>query len=323
MSILNLGLQCVGLARAEMSEEFEMEVEKSKTLSDLRNNLNSKKDLVKKSLSPVKDTLNSIFTRFKLQDKNFEVYNSATEDEISTFWSSIIALDETLEEGGVYRKKNIADHVNISAFIQHCCRASHYNFSVLKCGVSQCSICKPPRLPLTVFNTLKHIPFPTPMDDGHYMPFSEALKINTTEEHYPSFRASKPQPRKKRKLAYYATVQHIKNSNLMVQCQECDMWRLVFSRYKLSLSQRLSLQSILDNYEYTRGATFSDLHLPEEFKDVDVRDHDCFDPIEKLYYSAKYTPICVHCGVEEPYTKEKEYPVCVNCSDKAVPYTKK
>ena len=103
MSILNLGLQCVGLARAEVSEEFEMEVEKSKTLSDLRNNLNSKNDLVKKSLSPVKDTLNSILTRLKLQDKNFEVYNSAPEDEISTFWSSIIALDENLEEGGVYR----------------------------------------------------------------------------------------------------------------------------------------------------------------------------------------------------------------------------
>ena len=44
MSILNLSLQCVGLARAEMSEEFEIEVEKSKTLSDLRNNLNSKKE---------------------------------------------------------------------------------------------------------------------------------------------------------------------------------------------------------------------------------------------------------------------------------------
>ena len=172
-------------------------------MSGLRNNnLNSKKDLIKKSLSPVKDTLNSIFTRLKLQDKNFEIYNSATKDEISTFWSSIIALDETLEEGGVYRKKNIADHVNISAFIQHCCRASHYNFSVLKCGVSQCSICKPPRLPPTAFNTLKHIPFPTPMDDGHYMPFSEALKINTTEEHHPSSRASKPQPRKKSKLPY-------------------------------------------------------------------------------------------------------------------------
>ena len=42
----------------------------------------------------------------------------------------------------------------------------------------------------------------------------------------------------------------------------------------------------------TRGATFSDLHLPEEFKDVDICDRDYFNPIEKLDYSAKYTPIC-------------------------------
>ena len=75
MSILNLGLQCVGLARAEMSEEFEMEVEKSKTLSDLRNSLNSKKDLVKKSLSPVKDTLNSTFTHlcFRIRILKFTI----------------------------------------------------------------------------------------------------------------------------------------------------------------------------------------------------------------------------------------------------------
>ena len=43
------------------------------------------------------------FSRLKLQDKNLKDYNSATENEISTFWSSIIALDECLEEGGVHR----------------------------------------------------------------------------------------------------------------------------------------------------------------------------------------------------------------------------
>ena len=96
----------------------------------------------------------------------------------------------------------------------------------------------------------------------------------------------------------------------MVQSQKCDMWRLVFSHYKLSSSQRLSLQPIFDNYEYKCGATISDLHFSEEFKDVDFCDHDSFDPIEKLYYSAKYTPVCVCCGVKEPYTRKKEYPVC-------------
>ena len=36
MSILNLGLQCVGLARTEMGEVFEQEVRKCNSLADLR-----------------------------------------------------------------------------------------------------------------------------------------------------------------------------------------------------------------------------------------------------------------------------------------------
>lgn len=36
MSVLNLGLQCVALARAEMPEEFEVEVAKCNTLGELR-----------------------------------------------------------------------------------------------------------------------------------------------------------------------------------------------------------------------------------------------------------------------------------------------
>ena len=45
-------------------------------------------------------------------------------------------------------------------------------------------------------------------------------------------------------------------------------------------------------------------------KDVEIRDH------ERLYYTAKYTPICIYCSMEQPFTKEKEYPICNNCCDK-------
>ena len=29
---------------------------------------------------------------------------------------------------------------------------------------------------------------------------------------------------------------------------------------------------------------------------IHVKDHDCMDHVEKLYYSCGYEPICVHCG---------------------------
>ena len=61
---------------------------------------------------------------------------------------------------------------------------------------------------------------------------------------------------------------HVKNANLMVQCSKCHMWRLVFSRYKMSSADRANLQLILNENDYSCGAALSDLELPEIYKDV-------------------------------------------------------
>jgi hypothetical protein len=63
MSVLNLGLQCVGLARMRMGEEFENEVAKCNSVSELRRHLDGKQQFVKDSLSPVKILLCQIFSR--------------------------------------------------------------------------------------------------------------------------------------------------------------------------------------------------------------------------------------------------------------------
>ena len=187
-----------------MSDEFEKEVSKCSSLTDLRQRLFERKEDVKRSLSPVKSTLHSIFTRLIFHDKTFQVYESASEREINEFWTSLIALDSTIEEGSIFRKETINQHPSICDFLRHCCQASHYTFDILKCGNLDCTICKPPRLPRATFNNLKHIPHPTPMDDDHYCPFSEAFNMVTTEEHRPTFKSPK-QIKKKRKLHFYAT----------------------------------------------------------------------------------------------------------------------
>lgn len=46
MSVLNLGLQCVALARAEMSEEFEVEVAKYNSIGELRKIAERKEGIV-------------------------------------------------------------------------------------------------------------------------------------------------------------------------------------------------------------------------------------------------------------------------------------
>ena len=53
--------------------------------------------------------------------------------------------------------------------------------------------------------------------------------------------------------------------------------------------------------------------LPEPFSEVYVRNINCFDPIEKLYYSAGYTPIYIYCAeeVEVDVVSSEFYPQCL------------
>ena len=223
MSILNLGLQCVGLSRQQMSVEFEKEVGKCNTLTDLRKSLESHKSTVIESLSPVKSLLSSIFTRLKFNDEFINTFSSATVEEVSTFWSVILTLDSTLGIEGSYNKEAMKDHPKVLQFITHCCQESHYSFDILKCGKPDCEFCKPIRLPIEVFNKLNHIPHPVLGDDGHYLPFNEVFGLATTDEQRPSFKKAKDPKRKraKVKLHFSASVQHVKNSEIMVQC--CDV----------------------------------------------------------------------------------------------------
>lgn len=199
--------------------------------------------------------------------------------------------------------------VSTSIYV-HCCKSEHYTFDILKCGGDLCTICKPVRLPSHIFSSLRHIPHPSPGDDGHYLSFAEALLVNTTGEHHPSL-SIKANKSSSNTLPFYASVQHVQNAQLMVQCDNCEMWRLIFSN---KTEQRQYLQMLLSDLSYTCGSQLCDLNLPAELDNVENRVHQCGDTIEKLYYSAKYDPICVYCGVSEPFSNEDCYPRCQNCN---------
>lgn len=317
MSVLNLGLQCIALARAEMPTEYETEVAKCNSISELRKIAEMKSGFVstvKDSLAGVKILLCNIFSRLTWKERSINLFHSASDEEISSFWSAIMAMDRTMEEHESYTQEHLKKHPDLCAFISHCCRVEHYTFSILKCGKNSCTICKPVHLPTEVFLQLKHLPLPIPAEDGHYLSFTEAYKKETTGDYRPSLLKK---PSKSKGLPFYASVQHVKNCQLMVQCESCDMWRIIFSKYKLKPTQRQQLQQLLDNLSYSCGSKLKDLDLPDEFSNVEIRDHRCKDPIEKLYYSAKFEPICIYCGKDEPYTVEGQYPQCQNCSSLA------
>ena len=106
----------------------------------------------------------------------------------------------------------------------------------------------------------------------------------------------------------------------MVQCDECNKWRLIFSKRKLSAKEREQLQDVIQDVSYSCGASIDDLMLPEYLAGIGIRKHSCSDHVEKLYYTVYGSddPMCVHCGSSTelalPKSSELFYPYCHDCA---------
>lgn len=99
MSILNLGLQCVGLMRQEMDVELEEIMSKCNSMNDIRKMAEktpSLKEGLKQSLNPMITLLNDVFERLQLKDENFKTFEAASELDIDILWNSMLRLDPTL-----------------------------------------------------------------------------------------------------------------------------------------------------------------------------------------------------------------------------------
>ena len=187
MSIINLGMQCVGLMMKEVGKEWEGLLTKCNSLTQLRQAAKKTPALVGEvidSIAPVKILLASIIMRLKLKEKPFEVYPSASDGEIRALWNSLLAIDPSLSFDEKMVKASLESYPVIQRFIAHCCQLRHYSFCVKKCGSSSCTLCKPPRLPSDVFASVYYfLPDPVPMGDGHYKCFDDVYGTITDEKH--------------------------------------------------------------------------------------------------------------------------------------------
>ena len=69
MSIVNLGMQCIGIMREKMGDDFEQAVKNANNLKDIRKNCSEMKHDVSKSLESSKYLIGSIVTRLELKGK--------------------------------------------------------------------------------------------------------------------------------------------------------------------------------------------------------------------------------------------------------------
>ncbi len=212
MSIINLGFQSIGLMRTRMSEEAERELKNCNSLVQLRISGGKHKEEIKKSLQAMISLLSDIVRRLELKKKKFEIFESASDDDILNFWELLQTVDSTLTRDDT-TKKNIKNKDDLKSFFDHCCQARHYSFSIKKCGEDSCAICKPVRMPKEEFEKLKHLPDPMIGENEHYKPFEEVFGTTTTEKDRPSLSNSK----NVQVLSFSPTVRHVKNVDVMVQ----------------------------------------------------------------------------------------------------------
>ena len=145
------------------------------------------------------------------------------------------------------------------------------------------------------------------MDTINHLWKSLGKRLQKTIDH--PFRRSQ----KKKTLPFHGVLQHIKNASMMLECEQCGMWRLLYAKSKLSVGERTAMQPVLDKWSFTCGAQLQDLNLAGCLTDIYVREMSCNESIEQLYYSAKYESICIYCATPQPATDPQFYPQCAGC----------
>ena len=128
-------------------------------------------------------------------------------------------IDKSLEFDGKHRKKDLKYFPSLVQFLSHCCQVRHYSFTIKKCGVSSCRLCKPVRMAQEKLDALSVLLDRVPGEEGHYRTFHEVYGIPTSEQFRPSLQCRS----KQRCMPFSPSIQHFKkNVDIMVQCEECE-----------------------------------------------------------------------------------------------------
>ena len=118
MSLLNIGLQCVGLMRAKVSDGFESAIQNCNNLQQLRQAANLKKEEISSSLKPAVDLLHDLFKHLELKGQPFETYKAADEDDIKEFWEVLLLIDATLTMEDTTKK--LIKKIQVYHLLEHC-----------------------------------------------------------------------------------------------------------------------------------------------------------------------------------------------------------
>ena len=114
-------------------------------------------------------------------------------------------------------------------------------------------------------------------------------------------------------MPFSPSAQFAKNVGVVLQCDECLKWRVIYSKTVLNSEQRDELQQLIKTLSYTCGSRLQEIEGSRTglTDTIFVKANlTCELPIEVPYYSAKYENICYYCGTTDYLTvSESNYPL--------------
>lgn len=235
MSVINIGLQAVGLMRQKLPDNFEQVIHGCNSMAEIRTAASKNsafKEAFADSLSPALCVLHDVISRLALKDKPLQVLHPCTEDEIKALHDRILEVDPTVLPTES-RKEDLKSHEQLKTFMAHCCVQRQYFFCIKKCGMEGCGICQPPRLPQEEFEKLSFFPDPTKkLGSDSYLEFKEVWGKSTTEKDRPSISTKKG--KEKPKKPFLMTAETVCD---LIVCGECLKPRCVNSIGKLTKNE--------------------------------------------------------------------------------------
>ena len=105
MSIVNLGLQSVGLMRKEMSSDAEKALKNCNSLKQIRSAGAEYKNEVAESIKQPIDLVSDIMRRLELKGKHFENESACSDDELEAFWEVLLQIEPFLSQDDTSRDK--------------------------------------------------------------------------------------------------------------------------------------------------------------------------------------------------------------------------
>ena len=64
-------------------------------------------------------------------------------------------------------------------------------------------------------------------------------------------------------------MQHVKNTEMMILCNECEMWRFIYAKRKLKKNEKEELERVLDGISFSCGAQLQDANtIPVYLKGI-------------------------------------------------------